>query len=127
MKNHLILMVYSNNKSVRNLLPGYITQDGLFASKLSLSLREVWFNNQKFFTGLLISNIKYNHLRSQKNNTFYPFNNQLDYILAHFFIDFKTIKSNVNRFLSNSLIVLFTKKLFYQNADKWRKKFSKIP
>lgn len=49
---------------------------------------------------------------------FYLFNNQLDYILTYNFADSMTTKGNVDRFLSNLLIVLLNKKLSYQNADK---------
>lgn len=33
-----------DNESVKNILSGYISQDGLLANKSSLSLREVRFN-----------------------------------------------------------------------------------
>ena len=75
------------------------------------------FREQKFFASTSISDIKYNHTGSQKDNTFYAFYDQPDYAQAHYFTDFKTTKGNVNRFLSNSLTAPFTKKLSYQNID----------
>ena len=64
-----------DNKSVRNMLPKRPPQDGLHASELLSSLKEVWFSEQKFLAGTPVSNIKYNYLGSQNNNIFYPFNN----------------------------------------------------
>ena len=75
----------SDNKSVRNMLPKYTPQDGLFRSKSSSFFREFRFSEQEFPTGTPVSNIKYDHLGSQNNNLFYPFNDQVDYILAHYF------------------------------------------
>ena len=54
----------SDNKSVRNMLPRHTPQDRLLASELSFSLKKIWFSKQEFLTGTLISNIKYNYLRS---------------------------------------------------------------
>ena len=49
-------------------------QAGLFASKSSLSLKEVRFSKQEFSTGKPISDIKYHHSGSQNNKPFYSFN-----------------------------------------------------
>ena len=89
--------------------------------------KEVNFNKQELPVGILISNIKYDHSGSQNNNPFYLFNDQEDCALAHYFIGSRTIKSKINRFLSNLLIVPLTEKLSYQNVDKWMKKVSEIP
>ena len=67
--------------------------------------------------------MKYHHPGSQNNNPFYAFNDQLNYALANYFAQFETIKSNINRFLSSSLMFLLTEKLLYRNADKWMEKF----
>lgn len=85
---------------------------------MSLSLRKVRFNKLEFLTCIPISDIKYDLPRSQNDDPFYPFNNQLDYALAHYFADSKTTKGNINKFLSNLLMALLTKKLSYRNVDK---------
>lgn len=108
----------SNNKSIKNILLGYTLQDRLFASKLSLFLKKIVFREQKFLASILIFDIKYNYLGSQNNNTFYWFNNQLNYTLTHYFREFKTTKDNLDRFLSNQLMAQIKKKLSYQNVDK---------
>lgn len=101
-------------------------QKGLLASKFLLSLREKWFNSYKFPAGIQISNIKYKHLRSKYNSSFYPFNDQLDYVLTHYFIESETTKGNKNKFLTNPLITLLTEKLCYKNANEWMEKLSEI-
>ena len=68
--------------------------------------------------GTPISNIKYDHPGSQNDNLFYPFHNQLDYALAHYFAESETTKGNVDKFLSNPLMAPLIKKLSHQNADK---------
>ena len=107
-----------DNKSVKNILPGYMREGWLFTSDLSLSLKKVWFSKQEFLASRPINNIKYNHLKLQNNKTFYLFNDRLDYALAHYFANFETTKSNINRFLFDLLMALLTKKLSHQNTDK---------
>lgn len=94
---------------------------------MSLFLEEVKFSKQELSANIFVFNIKYNYLEFQNNNLFYQFNNQLNYILTHYYAESETTKGNVNRFLSNLLLVLLTKKLFYQIADKWIEKLLKIP
>ena len=89
-------------------------QDELLKSELSSFLREVKFSKEEFFAGILVFNIKYDHPRSQKYNLFYPFYNQLDYALAHYFAKSETTKGNIDKFLSDPLIALFTEKLSYK-------------
>lgn len=60
---------------VKDILSKHTLLNGLFGTVLSSSLKEVRFTEQKFSTGILISNIKYNHIRLQNNNPFYPFYN----------------------------------------------------
>ena len=91
----------------------------LLASESISVLRKEWFNSYEFPAGTQILDIKYKHSRSKYNSGFYPFNNQLDYILAHYFIESKTIKGNMNKFLTDPLMVPLTGKLSYKNADKW--------
>ena len=110
----------------RNGLSGHTFLAGLLASASSSSLRKVRFSEQEFLAGKLVSDTKYHHPGSQNNNPFYPFDNQLDYALANYFVESKTTKSNVDRFLSNPLMIPLTEKLSYQNADKWIEKFSDI-
>lgn len=102
-----------DNKIVRDIPPGLTSQDKLFVSELSLSLREVRFGGQEFSIGKLVSNIKYYHLRYQNNNLFHLFNDQLDYVLAKYFVDFETTKGNVDKFLSNTLMAPLIKNLSY--------------
>lgn len=45
----------------RDMLSGRTSQDGLLGSKSLSFLREIRFSNQRFVTGTLISNIKYNY------------------------------------------------------------------
>ena len=102
-------------------------RDRLLASESSSSLREEWFTRKEFPIGILVSNIKYNHLGLKYQNNFYPFNNQLNYTLAHYFAKSETTKGNVNKFLSDPLMTLLIKKLSYKNFDEWMEKLSKIP
>ncbi len=74
---------------------------GLFASESLLALREEWFSNHEFLTGIPITDKKYKHPGSKHKNSFYSFNDQLDYGLAHDFAKSKTTKSNMNRFLTH--------------------------
>ena len=76
-------------------------QKRLFVSEFLLALREKWFNSHKFSAGTSISDKKYKYPRSKHKNSFYNFYNQLNYGLAHFFVESKTIKSNMNKFLTN--------------------------
>ena len=92
---------------------GRTPQDSLLGSQSSSSLREVRFSEQEFLIGTLVSNIKYDHPRSQNDNLFYLFHNQLDYILAHFFAESETIKDNVDKFFSDLLMAPLTEKLCY--------------
>lgn len=81
-------------------------------------LKEVRFCKQKFFINKLISDIKYHYLNFSKNNYFYLFNNKLNNAFINYFVKFKTTKGNINKFLSNLLRILFTKKLSYSNINK---------
>ena len=117
----------SDTKSrVKEGLSRYTPQKRLLVSESSLSLKEIRYSEQEFPADKLISNIQYHYLSSQNNNLFYLFNDQVDYALFTYFIRSETIKSNVNRFLTNRLIVFFTKKSFYWNADKWMEKLFDI-
>ena len=102
----------------KDSLLGHTLQDGLFASELSSSLIEIRFTQQKFSTDKPVSDIKYHHPGSQNDNPFHLFNNQLNYALATYFVEFETSKGNIDRFLSNQLMALLTKKLSYRNANK---------
>ena len=108
----------SDNESIRDMLPRHTSQNGFLESELSSFLREIRFSKQEFPAGTPVSDIKYDYPGSQNNNSFYPFNDQLDYVLAHYFIESETTKGNIDRFLSDPLISLLMKKLFYGNADK---------
>ena len=101
--------------------------DGLLASKSLLSLREEWFTGNEFSAGILVSDIKYKHPGLKHQNSFYPFNDQLDYALTHYFAKLETTKGNVNKFLFDPLMTSLIKKLSYKNADEEMEKLSKIP
>ena len=101
--------------------------DRLLASESSLLLREEWFIGNKFSAGIPVLDIKYNHLELKHQNSLYPFNDQLDYALAHYFVKLEMTKGNINKFLSNPLMTPLTKKLSNKNVDKWMEKLSKIP
>lgn len=58
------------NENVKNRLFERISQDRLFASELTLSLKEIRFSEREFSASKPISNIKYHYLRSQNNNLF---------------------------------------------------------
>lgn len=49
--------------------------------------------------GTFISDEKFNYLRSKHENSFYPFNNHLDYDLAYFFAESEITKDSVNKVL----------------------------
>ena len=118
----------SNTEShARDNLSRRISQDKLLVNELLSSLTEVRFSEQEFPVGKPVLNIKYHHPDSQNNNLFYLFNDQLDYTLANYFAESEIIKSNIDRFLSNSLMFPFTEKLSYQNVDKWIEKLLDIP
>lgn len=74
-----------------------------------------------------ISDQRYRYPRSKHKSTFYSFNDQLDYILAHYITESKTTKGNMKKFLTDPLMASLTKKLLYKNIDKWIEKLSKIP
>ncbi len=57
----------------------------LFASKSLSALKKEWFSSHEFPAGTPISDKKYKHPGSKHKNSFYPFNDQLDYGLAHYF------------------------------------------
>lgn len=107
------------------------TEDGpwkkLFASKFLLTFKEKWFSSHKFPTGILISDKKFTHSGSKYKNSFYPFNNQIDYGLAHYFVELETTKGNMNKFLIDALMAPLTKMLLYKNTDEWVKKLLEIP
>lgn len=97
----------------KNILLRYTLENGLFKSELSSSLREIRFNTQELATGIVISNIKYYHPGLQNNKLFYPFHNQVDYALTHYFIKFETNKDNIDKILSIWLMAPLIEKLFY--------------
>ena len=74
------------------------SQTGLFGSELSLFLRKVRFNDQKFTANTPVFNIKYNLPEFQNNNLFYFFHDQLDHGPVKYFAESKTTKNNMNTF-----------------------------
>ena len=105
-------------RDATNLPTKRTPRDGLLTSESLSSLREKLFTGKEFPAGIPVSDIKYNHLGLKHQNSFYPFNDQLDYVLAHYFAESETTKGNVNKFLSDPLMTPLTKKLSYKNADE---------
>ena len=93
-------------------------RNGLLANKSLSSLREEWFTGKEFSAGTSISDIKYNHPGLKHQSKFNPFNDQLEYALAHYFAESEKTKGNVNKFLSDPLMTPLTKKLSYKNPDE---------
>lgn len=58
------------------------------------------------------------HPRIQNKNRFHSFNDQFDYALGHYFAKSEIIKCYIDKFFSNLLMKLITKKLSYHNTDK---------
>ena len=92
---------------------GRTLQDGLLGNESSSFLREVRFSEQEFSADIPVFNIKYDHPGSQNDNLFYPFHNQLDFALVHYFAESENTKGNVDKVLFNPLIALLTEKLSY--------------
>lgn len=76
------------------------------------------FNKPEFLASILVLDTRYKYLENQNNNLFYLFNLQLDYALAYYFAKSEIIKCNINKFLSNLLIMLISKNLLYHNINK---------
>ncbi len=107
----------ANIDKKRPTTPNWTSRNGLL-SELSQNFREVTFSKSEFPIGTPVSDTRYVHHGSQSNNPFHLFNDQLDYALAHYFAELETIKCNIDKFLSNSLMKPITKKLLYCNADE---------
>lgn len=106
-------------------LSEFTSQTSLLSDSSS-SLQEVTFSETEYQAGTLISNIKYRHSGYQHDNVFYPFDNDVDYALAHWFVESKITKGNVDKFLTNFLMKSITKQLSYWNTIKWEEKLSLI-
>lgn len=78
-------------------------QKGLLANEFWLVLREEQFSNYEFLADKSKSDKKYRHPGSKHKSTFYLFNDQLDYALAHYFAESETTKGNLNKFLTDPL------------------------
>lgn len=97
----------------KNMMSEYTPQNRLLRSELLLSFREVRFTVKEYAIGILVSNIKYYYPRLQNNEPFYPFYDQLNYVLDHYFVEFKITKDNIDKFLFELLMVPLTGKLSY--------------
>lgn len=93
---------------------------------MSRNFRQVTFNRSEFSFDILVLNIRYVYFRSQSSNLFYLFDNKLDFVLAYYFVKSEITKYNIDKFLSNLLMKLITKKLLYYNINKWIEKLSNI-
>lgn len=87
-------------------------------SKLSSTFKKMTFSKSEFPIGTSILNTSYVYPRSQNNNLFSSFNDQLDYIFTYLFAKLETTKHKVNKFLLNSLMKHITKKLLYCKIDE---------
>lgn len=86
--------INNNNKDIS---PGDINKQGLETSNLILQngllsesfpmFREVIFSEFEFPISISVLKTRYKHLRSQNNNMFYLFSNQLDYTLVYYFAE----------------------------------------
>ncbi len=105
-----------------NGIPEIPTEDTLwkkpFASEFLLVLKEEWFSSHEFLASTPISDKKYKHPRSKYKDSLYLFNDQFDYNLAYYFAESETTKSNMNKFLTDFLMVSFIKNLSYKNANE---------
>lgn len=117
---------HTNIDKQRPTTPNWIPQNRL-PSELSLNLKEVMFSKSELLVDTPILNTRYLHSGSQSSNFLYPFNDRLDYALTHYFARSETIKPNIDKFLSNPLMKLITKKLSYRNIDEWIEKLFTIP
>ena len=84
------------------------------------------FGKSEFLIGTQVLDTRYKHFGSQNNNPFYPFNDQLDYVLADYFAESKTTKHNIDKFLSNLLIKSVIQNLSYCNVNEWIEKLFTI-
>lgn len=109
----------------RPAIPNQTLQNRLL-SKSSSTFKEVIFSKSQFSAGTLILNTRYKHPGNQNNNLFYPFNDQVNYALAHYFPDSKTTKQNVYKFFTNLLIKSITKNLLYLIIEEQMKNLSAI-
>lgn len=109
-----------------DILTKDISQKRLLISKFLSIMRKEQFSSYEFFIGTQISDIKYKHLESKYQSSFYPFNNQLNYALAHYFAKSMITKDNINKYLTDLLMVPLTKKLSYTNTDEQIEKLSEI-
>lgn len=115
-------IVYS---STLDTLTENIPQKGLFASKSLSMLEEKQFSIYKFSTGIPVLDMKYRYLGSKHKSNLYPFNYQFD-ALAYYFTKLEIAKGNINKFLTDPLMVFLTEKLSYKNTNEWIEKLSKI-
>lgn len=91
----------------------HILHNGLYKNMLASFQRNVRLSEKTFVISTFLSNMRYDYPKLHNTKFFYNFYNQLNYVLVHYFAESKTIKSNVNKFLSKLLIALLTQKLFY--------------
>lgn len=72
---YLVSKSLDTEKYPRNIFLGYIPLNGLFESESLSFLEDIRFSNSEFAVDIPVSNIKYNPLRFQIYNLFYPFYN----------------------------------------------------
>ena len=124
-KIRLAYIIGNNNKNnisadidqPRPIIPKWTPQNGLL-SDLSQNFKQVTFSKSKFPFGTSVSNIRYKHLGSWSRNLLHSFNDQLNYVFAHYIVELKITKYNIDKFPSNALQKVITNKLSYCNPDK---------
>lgn len=76
------------------------------------------FSKFKFLSSISILDTRYKYFESQNNNLFYLFYSQVNYILAYYFADLKTIKYNIDKSFTNFLINFIINNFLYYNVNK---------
>lgn len=98
----------------------------MFPSESLSLLKKRLFIKREFFASTFTSDNRYSYLRSEYDNLFYSFHDQLDSALSYYFIVSGNTKGKIKRFLSDSLMASLSEKLFYKNANQWMKKLLEI-
>lgn len=94
-KDNLGLVDIDKQKSATLLVS---TSQNRLLSELFSTFRKITFSKSEFSTDSPVLETRYKYLESQKENLYYPFNDQVDCTLAYYFVELETIKCNINKF-----------------------------
>ena len=86
-------------------------------SKSSWIFRNLTFSKFQYLAITLVMDAMYEHLKSQNNNPIHSVNDQLDYALPHYFVEFEISIYNIDIFFINLLIKPILIKLSYYNRN----------